>query len=484
MNISDVISHCLKTPPLMYAQSGECIKQEQFRKEYGLVKNYFLHHFNDDSIVALRFNKDYVYVLNILVCMEIGLTYIPLSIDFPEERIEQIRQIATFDALIDEKLFGMMINSASLESQHKHFSRNDEKLLYIMFTSGSTGKPKGVEIQRKAYANFLQWLDSYFPVTSGDIVLNATEFTFDVSLIDVGLLIVKHSALVFSNFQNDIFKLLFEMEKYNITTIATVPNNFSMILVDEIVARVDLHKLKYAFIAGSRFPLSLYNKFPRYLPCLQVYNCYGPTEFTIYCLTKKLYESNDIQQETITIGKPILNTKFKIVNDDLEEVSIGVKGELAVSGAQLMRGYKNLPEKTQEVVVVIDGELYYKTGDIAFADDERNCYISGRLDDTVKVTGFRVNLSDIDSYIQKIPYMKDSATIYIEVNDLEGYLVSCLILNHAHISEKEIMSDLKNILPTFQRPKHIILLDNFPLNTSGKVCKKTLLSNFQIKYGL
>lgn len=486
MPIEFIISKFLKNIPKIYDVNENLITEEKFLFEYNSLKNYLLSNFNNNSIIALKFEKDYRYALTILACMEIGLTYVPLHIDFPIDRINQIKRITNFEVLLNNDLFNKIIKSENKRHYKNRFILDGNKTLYIMFTSGSTGEPKGVEIKRESYLNFLLWLDSYFDVNKNDTILNITEFTFDVSLVDIGLLLVKQTNIIFSNFKGNLFTLAAEIEKYKISTIASVPNNFSMMLVDELIDRIDLSSLKYAFIAGSKFPLSLYEKFDKFLPKLQVYNCFGPTEFTIYCLVKKLNDYNsDISKNTVSVGKAILNTKFKVVDDELNDIPKGRNGELIVSGIQLMKGYKNNHSRTNEAIVKIDGEFYYRTGDTAFLDSNANCYIVGRKDDTVKVSGFRVNLSDVDSYIHKLKYIKDSVTICIENNDNPNYLISFVALNKGKIiSSSEIRKNLKDLLPPFQIPKHLEILQDFPLNHSGKVCKRTLRNKFVKKYDI
>ena len=214
---------------------------------------------------------------------------------------------------------------------------------------------------------------------------------------------------------------------------------------------------------------------------MKVYNCYGPTEFTIYCFVKELDVESDIFKGTVSIGRPILNTKFKIVDDDLNCVESGVEGELLVSGLQLMQGYKNNPNETNKAIVKINNADYYRTGDIAFFDQKNNSYIIGRKDDTVKISGFRVNLSDVDAYIHKLTYIQDSYTIVVDGINRSSYLVSYVVLNDK-MPSAVIIKDLKAILPSFQMPKYIEIIRDFPLNTSGKICKKTLQMKFKDKY--
>lgn len=485
MAIELIINNFLNNIPKIYDTNENLITKDKFLFQYNALKNYLLCNFSDNSIVALQFEKDYRYVLSILACMEIGLTYVPLHIDFPSDRVNQIKKITNFEATLNNDLFDKIMKIENKGCYKDSYILNDSKILYIMFTSGSTGEPKGVEIKRESYFNFLLWLDSYFDVNKNDILLNTTEFTFDVSLVDIGLLLVKQTNIVFSNFKNNIFNLAAEIEKYKVSIIATVPNNFSMILVDELIDRINLSSLKFAFIAGSKFPLSLYEKFDKYLTNLQVYNCFGPTEFTIYCLVKKLNNQDfDISKNTVSVGKAILNTKFKIIDNELNDMPEGENGELIVSGIQLMNGYKNDTSKTDEAIVEINKELYYRTGDMAFLDFNGNCYIVGRKDDTVKVSGFRVNLSDVDGYINKLAYVKDSVTICIENEEKPNYLVSFVALNKEKVASSEIRKNLKVFLPNFQVPKYIELVEDFPLNHSGKVCKKKLKNKFVEKYDI
>lgn len=449
----------------IYNKNGHLIDNILVQNEFYIIKNYLLRHHNIEDILAIQLEKNYQYVLTILACMSMGITYIPLSIDWPEERILQIQELSGCNVL---KEGDINFSIKSIENQ-RVFNKNET--LYIMFTSGTTGSPKGVKVKREGYENFLIWSKEYFSeVTSSDRMLLTTEFTFDISLVDISLFLTKNLSLYFSNFNSNIYKMLYELEHYKITIHSTVPYNYSMIMRESIYEKADLSSLKHIILGGARFPYNLYRSFQKYLPNCNVYNVYGPTEATVYCTVHKLTynEEEELYKNNITIGKPFYNNQCIVVDN-----------ELFISGKQLMSEYLNNKEKTKEVLVEIDGIEYYKSGDIVFKNNKENYFVVGRKDDTIKISGYRVNLSDIDSYILTLEYINNAATIALDKLEGEHELVTYVILNSMNeIKTKKIRSDLQNIMPSYQISKYIKIVDTFPLNNSNKVCKNTLKKMF------
>ena len=439
----------------LYDNEGNLVETKKLMQEFENIKNYIALHFEK---VAIHLEQNYLYLLVMLACMELKITYIPLRKGWPQNRINQILSISK------AKIFGEneLLSAINFKTKVDINKKKTDDILYIIFTSGTTGAPKGVMIKRSSYENFLMWLDEYFDITNQDKMLLTTDFTFDISLVDIGLFLTKNIHLYFSNFNGNILKLMYELEKFNITIHSTVPYNYTMMINSHMIDRLNL-SLKHIIIAGARFPYNLYKNLSL-LKGAFIYNAYGPTEATIYATCHKLrFNAQDEVNHNISIGKPIRNTKLKILNN-----------ELLISGAGLMRGYLNDEQKSKKALIDIDNQTYYKTGDIAFVDDEGKYYITGRIDDTVKVAGFRVNLLDIDAYIHKLPYVKDCATVVMEDKKKDdNYLVSFMILKEQK-TQKEIKNDLKEILTNYQIPKKIKFLEAFPLNNSGKIDKNKL----------
>ena len=173
-------------------------------------------------------------------------------------------------------------------------------------------------------------------------------------------------------------------------------------------------------------------------------------------------EDQDSDNHNVSIGSPVLNTN-----------SIIYENELLLAGPQLMHGYVNDNDKTQSALIELNGETFYKSGDVAFQNELGEFFITGRNDDTIKTRGFRVNLLDIDSYIHRLDYVQDSVSIAKPHEELEYEIVNFIILKN-NKSEKELREDLAQVLLPYQIPVKFIFLKSFPVNNSGKVCKKQL----------
>lgn len=476
--LRELIQRRLDSTLKVTSKSGNLIPESQLKDEYKKIRQYLLD-FHPIDTVAIKQTKDYTYFLTILACQEIGITYIPMKHDYPTDRIGQIQEDSKFSLLItDEKLQEML--SYTDQKTKALPPVNSEMSAYIIFTSGSTGRPKGVIIQRKALENFCQWTQDYFTnVTSTDRLLQVTEFTFDISLLDVSLFLTKNVELYFSNWDTNIFKLGHEIETYRISALNTVPNNLNMFLSDFVADRMDYKCLKYLFIAGSRFSHGLYEKCLKYFPePIEVYNLYGPTESTVYSHGKKFTfkDDEDCNQGNVSIGAPLPNVFSVIVNDG-KEVIPGERGELLLGGIQLLKEYCNNPEQTKAALVEFKGKRFYKSGDLAFMDSKGDYFIVGRNDDTIKYRGFRINLLDIDSYVTRLPYVQDSVTIAIEDANAENQTLGFVILKEKK-TVKEFKQDLSVILLDYQIPEKIFFVESYPTNISGKVDRKALKAQY------
>ena len=478
--LRELIQRRFESELLIVNREGIPVSDAQVKSEYRAIRQYLLDFHSLDSVcIAIKQRKDYRYFLTMLACMEIGIPYIPMKDDYPPDRLEQIKEDANFTLLADEPAMAEILRYEGCVTTELPPVSGD-KNLYIIFTSGSTGRPKGVIIQRKALENFYAFMQGTFDnVGSADRLLQVTEFTFDISLVDVGFFLNNNVCLCFSGFENNIFTLGHEIETHQITVLNTVPNNLNMFLSDLVAERVNYHSLRHLYIGGARFSFGLYEKCLHYFtPDTDIYNFYGPTEATVYCHVNKLsFDVNrDSQDCNVSIGKPLPGVEAFVV-DDGQLAAVNKHGELYIGGVQLMREYINNPEQTAKALVRFNGKVYYRSGDLAFVNDENDFHVVGRADDTIKHRGFRINLLDIDSYITRIPYVQDSVTIAVADEIAENETIGFVILKEQK-TVKELKKDLKNLLLDYQIPEKIIFVDRYPTNTSGKVSREALKAHY------
>lgn len=474
--LRELIQRRFQSDVTLFDREGLPVSDARVKAEYRAIKQYLLDFYsgNHDN-VAIKQVKDYRYFLTMLACMEIGIPYIPMKYDYPLDRVEQIKEDAKFTLLLDDAKMAQILGYAGCLNTTLPPVDGD-KNLYIIFTSGSTGRPKGVIIQRKALENFYAFMQVAFTnITSADRLLQVTEFTFDISLVDVGFFLNSNVALYFSGFDNNIFKLGYEIETHRITVLNTVPNNLNMFLSDLVADRVNYQSLRHLYIGGARFSFGLYEKCLQYFrPDVDIYNFYGPTEATVYCHVHKI--SFDVNRDSkdcnVSIGKPLPGVEAFVVADG-QQAAANTHGELYIGGVQLMREYINNAKQTAKALVRFNGNLYYRSGDLAFVNEQNDFYIVGRADDTIKHRGFRINLLDIDSYITRLPYVQDSVTIAIPDEIAENHTVGFVILKKQK-TVKELKKDLKGLLLDYQIPEKIVIIDRYPTNTSGKVSREAL----------
>jgi len=210
-----------------------------------------------------------------------------------------------------------------------------------------------------------------------------------------------------------------------------------MLLDDKVISRANYSKLHTVMMGGARFSFGLYKKCKEHFSGIGVHNLYGVTEVPVYSHVKTMnFDATDLHEFTVSVGSPLGACTAVIVKDG-KEMPQGEKGEVLMGGGSMMKEYAGNPEKTAEVFTEFEGNKYYRSGDIGFKNEQGDFFITGRMDDTIKHRGYRINLLDIDSYILSRPYVQDAITIAIEDEETQNKLVS-FIITKEQITDKEL----------------------------------------------
>ena len=351
-------------------------------------------------------------------------------------------------------------------------------LAYIIYTSGSTGKPKGVMIQHNNLVNQVTGLVKKFDFDNSLKYLLLASFTFDVSGMHIFCSLTTGGTLfvVTEETKKDSEKLWNFIYKNKIDILNLVPAFMKTILKN---IKIEKMHLKYLFVGGDIFPGGLYYELKKALDPEKIINIYGPTETTI---NATLYQferkgNSKMKMDVLPIGKPLMNYKIYILDENLNLVPVGIRGELCISGAGVGRGYLNRPELTAEKFnrsyKSNSTYILYKTGDFARWLPDGNIEFQGRIDNQVKIRGFRIELEEIEKHLVSIDIIKEAIVTVGEDMDGDRYLCAYLV-SRKKIDAAELRERLSQKLPDYMIPSYFIPVEKIPLNPEGKVDKKVL----------
>ncbi len=349
----------------------------------------------------------------------------------------------------------------------------ENDIAYILFTSGSTGTPKGVPI---SYSNLNTFYEGYsslgFQLGSEDRMLQMFDLSFDVSVVST-LYPLSIGASVYTVPLDAVkYTAVYEMLEDERITFAAIPPSI-LTLLRAYFSEISLPDLKYLILTAEASLVEIIQEFVPSVPNAQIVNLYGPSEGTIYCSSYFLNENNIKDYNgMLAIGKIFPNMNAKIISDNNEILSNGEKGELCISGEQVMNAYWQDVEKTDQAFVFIEEKKYYRTGDLCYKDQDGDILYCGRKDHQVQLNGFRVELSEIEHFVRQVH--TNGNCVVLPVSNDKGSLELHLIVEYYMGDDSDLFKILKENLPSYMQPKSIHKLGEFPLNTSGKIDRPKL----------
>ncbi|MBQ0125548.1 MAG: AMP-binding protein [Clostridiales bacterium] len=340
------------------------------------------------------------------------------------------------------------------------------------YTSGSTGKPKGVMIEHHNVAACAQPAEfsysRYFGSDCGNVTLALSSIAFDMSVFD-NMTALMNGITVCIATDDEIHNpgaLASLMIENDVDTIATTPSFLTnYITIPQFCEAI--RKLRTVVVGAEAFQPSLYTKLKELSPNIAVINGYGPSECTMTCCAKTLHG-----EKRITIGGPSANTAFYVVDKFGNKLPPFACGELMICGELVGRGYVKLPEKTKASFCEIDGMPAYHSGDNVRLNEDGEVEFFGRIDNQVKLRGFRVELDEIEKVICSYGGIKQSKVI-VRNNGAEDYLAGFFTASKP-IDISLLTEHLKSKLTYYMVPDVMAQLDEMPLTTSGKIDKKAL----------
>jgi amino acid adenylation domain-containing protein len=446
-----------------------------------------------DALVAIYAQRSLEMVVGLLAVLKAGAAYVPVDPTYPAERVAfMLKDAGARILLSDEHLIAKLPALAGTEivalseprwevsseaGQNLPRIATPANLAYVIYTSGSTGQPKGARIPHRAIVNHLQWMQSKFPMNECDCVLQKTEFGFDVSVWEFLAPLAAGARLVLARpgGHQDPGYLVDTILQHQVTVLQLVPSLLRMLI--ETPGIRNCGSLRHIFCGGEAMPEDLPWRVFRLLEA-ELHNMYGPTEAAIDSLHYTV--PRGYSGGAIPIGRPVGNTQAYVLDERCEPAPIGVPGELYLGGVQVGCGYHNRPELTAQCFIPdaftsVPGAKLYKTGDRARFLADGNIEFLGRIDEQVKVRGYRVELGDIAWTVQQHAAVRECVVAMREDVPGSKQLVAYVVrAGSSGARPEELRNFLRQRLPAYMIPSAFVFLKAFPLAPNGKVDRQRL----------
>ncbi len=443
--------------------------------------------------VCIAMERSIELIIGIYGVLKAGGIYVPIDPGNPIDRIDYYIQDSNISLILTQlkykdklKQYRGKIITLDTEWQELIANQPNDNLInkmtldntaYVIYTSGSTGRPKGVMNTHRGILNRLLWMQDTYHLTDSDAILHKTPISFDVSVWELFWPLMFGARMVIArpegHKENEY--LVETIINKKITIIHFVPSMLRLFLETKDVEKC--RTLRQVICSGEALTVDLQNQFFNRLNT-ELDNLYGPTEAAIDVTYWRCQRSSDLKN--VPIGRPIANTQIYILDENMNPVPIGVPGELHIGGIQVARGYINKPELTKEKFIPDpfadspDSRLY-KTGDLARYLPDGNIEFIGRIDNQIKIRGFRVELGEIETVLSSHDDIVQAVVVLHEYNSEDKRIIAYIVVkDHISVSHSQIRDYLKKKLPDYMIPHYIIKLDTLPTTPSGKLDRQSL----------
>ncbi len=450
-----------------------------------------------EVVVGVCIERSAEMVVGLLGILKAGGAYLPLDPGYPQARLgymmadTETRVLLTQERLI-KGLPGHQVQVVCLDADWEAITEqreenlevevDGENLAYVIYTSGSSGQPKGVMVTQRAISNHMMWMQGTFEFSESDAVLQKTPFSFDASVWEFYAPLFAGGRLVMAQpgGHQDSAYLVKTIAAEGVTILQLVPTLMQMLVQERGLEQCG--SLKRVFCGGEALSTSLAASFQARLGGVKLYNLYGPTEAAIDATWWECV--GESEGSGVPIGRPIANLNIYILDEELNPVPVGVRGELYIGGLGLARGYQGRADLTAERFVphpfigvgsLEGGARLYRTGDVGRYLSHGEIEYVGRVDNQVKVRGYRIELGEVEAALLSREQVSEAVVVARGEGEAERRLVAYLVcVEGAALTSSELREHLMGQLPDYMVPAQYVMLERMPLTPSGKVDRRAL----------
>ncbi|MGW2181144.1 non-ribosomal peptide synthetase [Streptomyces sp. NPDC001732] len=481
-----------RTPHAVAVRSGG---QELSYAELNTRANRLAHHLiargiGPEHLVGVRLPRSADLVVALLGVLKSGAAYVPMDSDFPAERVAFIVEDTGLSLMLGETAAPAMADGApetvtvaaaldaaeAIGLPHHDPTTADRtapltaaNLAYVIYTSGSTGRPKGVTVQHDTLARYLDFACAEYPgLADGALLHSPVAFDLTVTAL-YGPLLLGGGLRVAALDREPDGDTTAERPGFVKATPAHLP------LLTALPG--SLSPARELVVGGEMLLGDVVERWRSTHSGAAVINEYGPTEATVGCCTFRIGPDDEIAPGATPIGVPTPGTTLYVLDERLEPVAAGTAGELYIAGDQVARGYLNRPGLTAERFVAdpFGGGRMYRTGDVARTRPDGVLEYLGRTDDQVKISGYRIELGEVNSVVGAQPGVRRAAVVAREDRAGDRYLAGYVVPEDgATVTPAELRAALSQKLPAYMVPSRIMVIDELPLTTNGKLDQAAL----------
>ena len=461
-------------------------------RQFDQAANQLAHALLDRGVqhgdrVVLLLPRTSRFLVAAYAVMKCGAAYIPMDPAYPTDRIAYIlndsggRFVLTIPSLVGDyaergiDIEELMEQSARCSGVRPDILVDPHDLAYLIYTSGSTGKPKGVMLEHLGVANFftpnpvnqlVRICTDYATVT-----LCQTTLSFDLSIYEYGTPLFNGCTVVLANEEEcmDPIAQSALCKRAGVECVSGTPSRIAMNMELPAYNQMMGTQIKAVMTGGEKLPWSLVERM-RERHVIHI-NGYGPTETTMGSSAGVMSAAGIVQVKEssyVHVGRPCANYTYRILDQDRNEVPVGVVGELAIGGLSLARGYNNLPAKTDAVFIQWHGERIYMTGDYARWDEEGNVIILGRTDHQVKLNGLRIELGEIETVLSRQSGIRQCVVVIKKLGGQERLIAYYTIHPGQSPMVDELKEGMASQLTPYMVPSIFVQLDEMPVTPAGK----------------
>ena len=445
-----------------------------------------------ETLVGCCIERSLDLIVALLAILKAGGAYVPLDPSYPKERFDFLLKDTNTPVMLTQKSLAAIalaepsVNWLCVDDDYTPPTATDDanpapaggptSLAYVMYTSGSTGRPKGVMVENRSIVRLVRETN-FCKFGPEEVFLQFAPISFDASTLEVwGPLLNGGRLVVMPPHSASLEDLGRTIREQGVTTLWLTAGLFNLMVEQRLG---DLRPVRQLLAGGDVLSSHHVRVVLENMTECTLINGYGPTENTTFTCCHAMH-AGEVVPDSIPIGKPISNTRVYILDEQMRSLPPGEAGELYAAGDGVARGYLNYPEATAEKFFADpfhneSGGRMYRTGDLARWRKDGTIEFLGRIDNQVKINGYRIEPAEIEAAMRRHSGVKDACIVLDADGNGSKRLVAYYVASTmASLSSQELRDDLAAKLPQFMVPALFVAIDSLPLSPNGKVDRAAL----------